>query len=256
MRTPLRAVLTGRISPLGARGVASGIFKRRTEAPVEVTPTGLSGDEQGDRRHHGGPEKAIHHYAFDHYATWRRELPKPADCLDREGAFGENISTEGLTEADVCVGDLYRLGSSVVQVSQARQPCWRLNERFGDPAMARRVQESGRTGWYYRVLEEGRVGAGDALVLLERPAADWPLQRILHVLYRDTLDTAALTQLAELRPLTESWRALARRRLERRCVEEWARRLETPIETAPTRPQTPLSPNSESEMQHDEPNRP
>src|SRR3546814_5577774 len=93
---------------------------------------------------------------------------------------------EGLTEADVCIGDVYRLGSARVEVSQARQPCWRLNERFETVGMARRVQETGRTGWYYRVLEEGRVGPGGTLDLLDRPAGDWTLERILHVLYPDT----------------------------------------------------------------------
>src|SRR3546814_10915925 len=92
--------------------------------------------------------------------------------------------------SDVCssdlIGDVYRLGSARVEVSQARQPCWRLDERFETVGMARRVQETGRTGWYYRVLEEGRVGPGGTLDPLDRPAGDWTLERILHVLYRDT----------------------------------------------------------------------
>ena len=228
MSTQIRAVLIAKCSLLGSRGVASGIFKRPLDNSVEVTRTGLAGDEHGDKKHHGGPEKAIHHYPFDHYAIWKSEVPKFAVVLDREGAFGENISTEGLTEADVCIGDIYRLGSALVEVSQARQPCWRLNERFGDAAMARRVQDTGRTGWYYRVLEEGRIGPDDTIDLLDRPAADWPLSRILHLLYRDTLNIDDLAQLTELNQLPESWRLLARRRLENRTVEEWSRRLNTP----------------------------
>lgn len=229
MTTRIRAVLIGKTAPLGRRGVASGIFKRAIgERDVQVTRTGLAGDEQGDRRHHGGPEKAVHHYAFEHYAAWRAEVPALEPCLASEGAFGENISTEGLTEADVCIGDVCRLGTALVQVSQARQPCWRLNERFGRPQMARDVQNTGRTGWYYRVLEEGRVGPGDGLALADRPAGSWPLQRILDVLYRDTLNADALRQLAELDLLTDSWRVLARRRLERGAVEDWSRRLNTP----------------------------
>ena len=228
MSTPIRAVLIAKSSLLGRHGVASGIFKRPLNHTVEVTRTGLTGDEQGDKKHHGGPAKAIHHYAFDHYAAWEAENPELAEVLGKEGAFGENISTEGLTEADVCIGDIYRLGTALVEVSQARQPCWRLNERFGNPVMARRVQDTGRTGWYYRVLEEGQVGPGDSIDLLDRPAADWPLSRILHLLYRDTLNTDDLAQLAELNQLTESWRLLARRRLEHRTVEKWSRRLNTP----------------------------
>ena len=138
-----------------------------------------------------------------------------------------------MTEADVCIGDIYRLGTALVEVSQARQPCWRLNERFGNAVMARRVQDTGRTGWYYRVLEEGRVGSGDRLELLDRPAMEWPLSRILHLLYRDTLNTDELTQLAQLSTLTESWRLLARHRLERNAVEDWSRRLNSPEEALP-----------------------
>jgi len=233
MRTTIRAILVGKTAPLGRRGVASGIFKRPVDQPVDVSRAGLTGDEQGDRMHHGGPEKALHHYAFDHYPVWRAEAPELADHLDCEGAFGENLSTGGLTEADVCIGDVYRLGTALVQVSQARQPCWRLNERFGYAAMARRVQDSGRTGWYYRVLEEGRVGPGDTLDLVDRRAEDWPLDRVLGVLYRNTLDIDALRQLEDLDPLTEAWRAVARRRLERRSVEDWARRLNTPEQAMP-----------------------
>lgn len=222
------SVLVGRVAPLGRRGVPSGIDKRPVTGGVDVTRSGLAGDAHGDTRHHGGPEKAIHHYPFEHYRRWRAEYPALAWRLARPGAFGENIATEGLAEADVCIGDIYRLGTALVQVSQGRQPCWRLNERFGDPRMARRVQDTGRTGWYYRVLEAGRVAAADAMRLVERPAADWPLARVLHVLYGDALNADALRGLAGLAPLAESWRALVRRRLDSGTVESWSNRLETP----------------------------
>lgn len=224
----LRAVLVGELKPLGAQAVPSGIDKQAAPGAVGIGPEGLAGDHQGDRKNHGGPEKAIHHYPYDHYAWWRSRYPELAPQLDRAGRFGENISTKGLCEADVCIGDVFRLGSAVVQISQGRQPCWRLNARFAEKTMARRVQESARTGWYYRVLESGRVTAGDTLELLERPAEGWSLQRILHLLYRDTLNREALSGLAELPELAESWRFLARRRLDRAAVEDWTARLETP----------------------------
>ncbi len=228
MKVALRALLSGKRAPLGKRGIESGIFKRPLAQAVEVTSLGLRGDEQGDRQHHGGPEKALHHYPFDHYASWRAEIPALAAHFTAPGAFGENISTEGMTEAEVCVSDIYRLGSALVQVSQARQPCWRLNERFGDTRMARRVQDSGRCGWYYRVLEEGSLGPGDSIELVERCAERWSLARISDVLYRDTLNLDSLTQLAELSVLSDSWRKLARRRLSRQAVEDWTARLDTP----------------------------
>jgi len=233
MKAPIHAVLTASLSPLGGHGVPSGIFKRPRTGVVGITRGGLVGDEQGDRKHHGGPEKAIHHYALDHYAQWRAELPPLALRLETPGAFGENLSTSGLTEAEVCIGDVFRLGTARVQVSQARQPCWRLNERFGLADMARRVQESGRTGWYYRVLEEGQVHPGDVLELLDRPVGDWSLARILHALYRDPLHRGELLELTELPLLSESWRALLRRRIEEGVVEDWSRRLETPERPGP-----------------------
>ncbi|MET4808160.1 MOSC domain-containing protein [Limibacillus sp. MBR-115] len=230
MNFKIRSVMVGKISPLGRNRVASGIFKRQVGQPVRVTFSGLVGDHQGDTKHHGGPEKAVHHYAFEHYALWRTENPMLAPHLTNAGAFGENISTEGLTEADVCIGDIFRLGTARVQVSQGRQPCWRLNERFQDSSMARLVQASGRTGWYYRVLEEGQVMVGDSIALIDRQAKNWPLIRILRVLYRNTLNKEYLSELAELDCLADSWRKLARRRIETCVVEDWSQRLNTPSE--------------------------
>jgi MOSC domain-containing protein YiiM len=229
VRAVIGAVLTGEVRPFGPMGIPSGIAKTGSEGRVRVTTLGLEGDGQGDPRHHGGPEKALHHYAFDHYPAWREELAvHGADgtgVLDRPGAFGENLSTAGLTEAGICIGDRFRLGTALVEVSQARQPCWKLDHRFGYPGMARAVQQSLRTGWYYRVLEAGEVAAGDTLELVARPCPLWSLQRLLQVLYVDRLDYAALAAMAELAPLAENWRKLARQRVERREIEEMERRL-------------------------------
>jgi len=226
--TRIEAVLVGRAVPFGPNGEPSAIDKRACSAPVQVGLLGLDGDEQGDRVHHGGPDKAVHHYACDHYAAWRSELPAAAARFEHAGAFGENLGTRGLTEQDVCVGDIYRLGTARVQVSQARQPCWRLNLRFGVPDMARRMQTSGRTGWYYRVLEPGTVEAGAALSLEARPHPEWPLARLLHFLYVERLDFAALERIEALSVLAEGWRRLAARRLQNRAVEDWSSRVETP----------------------------
>lgn len=222
------ALLAGKVRPFGPKAVPSGIDKQLQDGPLRVTTLGLAGDEQGDPRHHGGPEKAVHHYPRDHYPAWAAELAGAdgmTDVLSRPGAFGENLSTLGLTEADVCIGDRFRLGSALVEVSQARQPCWKLNHRFGYAGMSRAVQQSQRTGWYYRVIEEGEVRAGDRLVLTARPYPQWSLQRLLHVLYVDRLNHAALAEMAELAPLAESWRKLARERVARREVEDMEKRL-------------------------------
>ncbi len=222
-------VLIGVVRPFGPTGVPSGIDKQPLAGAVPVTVVGLSGDGQGDPKHHGGPEKALHHYAYDHYLTWRAELSgistQAGSLLSAPGAFGENLSTTGLTEAEVCIGDRFRLGTALVEVSQARQPCWKLNHRFGHAGMARAVQHSLRTGWYYRVLEEGQLRAGDALTLVSRPHPDWSLARLLRVLYVNRLDYTALAEMAELPPLAESWRKLARQRVAKHEVEDMEKRL-------------------------------
>ncbi len=225
MTATLTAVLIGKAMPFGRPGTLSGIAKRPVNGRVTLTPDGVGGDEQGDRVHHGGPDKAVHHYAWEHYAAWRADLAPAPAVLGAAGAFGENLSSVGLMEDAVCVGDFVRIGTATLQVSQARQPCWKLNHRFDQPDMARRVQSTGRTGWYYRVIEAGGAGAGDAITLLDRPWPDWPLTRLLRAFYGDMLDHEALAGIAALAPLAESWRLLARRRLETGQVEDWSRRL-------------------------------
>lgn len=220
------AVLTGRAVDYTRPGSRSAIDKRAIEGPVRIGPEGLAGDEQGDRRVHGGPDKAIHHYPRDHYASWQGEVGAHG-LLQAAGAFGENISTVGITEADVCLGDRLRLGSALVEVSQARQPCWKLSDRFGIADMARRVQDSGRSGWYYRVLETGTVQAGDTLALVDRPHPHWPLPRLSELLYRRTLDRDELHGALAL-PLVPSWRKLFERRLQQGDTESWDSRLGGP----------------------------
>lgn len=227
---PLAAVqlLVGRARPFGPNDEPSAIDKRPVGRPLRLTANGFEGDEQGDRRHHGGPDKAVHHYPAEHYAAWRLDLPELQAERFQVGAFGENLGTVGLTEANVCVGDVFRLGAALLQVSQARQPCWKLNLRFGIPDMSRRVQDSARTGWYYRVLEAGDVAPGSVLRLLDRPHPDWPLGRLLLHLYADPLNVSALAAIAALGNLSASWRELAQRRLASGRVEDWSRRLTTP----------------------------
>ncbi len=217
----------GAARPFGPRGEPSAIDKAEAPGPVAAGVLGLQGDEQGDRRHHGGPDKAIHAYAVAHYPVWAAEMPQAA-AIFRPGGFGENLVVDGATEADICLGDRWRIGAALLEVSQGRQPCWKLNLRFGRPDMALKVQASGRTGWYFRVLEPGPIAAGEVAHLAHRPHPDWPLTRVSHLLYHDTLDRGVLEGLAALPGLPESWRRLAVRRLERGTVEDWGTRVATP----------------------------
>ncbi len=180
---------------------------------------------QGDTVRHGGPEKAVHYYPFDHYAFWTGEFGEQP-ILAKPGALGENIATLGLTEEEAAIGDVFRLGSAVIEISQGRQPCWKLNERFARKAMVCKVQETGRTGWYYRVIEPGTVVPGVYLSLLERRSPEWTLARIWSTSYVKTFDRSELTAIAGLSRLAFVWRAHAAKRLESGKVEDWTRRLQ------------------------------
>lgn len=209
---PLLALHVGRVAGLGRHAVQSGIDKRPCDGRVLVTRQGLAGDEQADRRHHGGTDKALHHYPAEHYAYWRAALPTRAARFV-PGGFGENLVTVGVSEADVCLGDIFLLGSARVQIAQGRQPCAKLKLRFDVADMLERVMASGLTGWYYRVLQEGEVAAGDPLRLLQRPHPDWPLDRLWQVLFGPVAVPGALRRLTALEVLSRSWREQAQARL-------------------------------------------
>ena len=197
-----------------AKAWTTGFFKTPVEGALwlgtpslDGTRAGLQGDAQGDLKFHGGPEKAVCVYPAEHYPFWRGDLgfdPFPF------GAFGENFTLAGLTEADVCIGDVFCVGeepdAARVQVSQPRQPCWKLARRWERKDLAVRVQQTGKTGWYFRVLRPGWVQSGQELRLIERPHPEWPLSltnEIMH-LRKNDLDAAALLAACPL--LSSNWK--------------------------------------------------
>lgn len=220
----LNSLLVGKTTLLD-EVLQSAIVKKPVAGKQKLTFIGLEGDEQANKRHHGGVDKAVHHYSFDHYEYWREDIGDAA-VLRAAGAFGENFSTYGQNEMTIAVGDVFRIGSALVEVSQGRQPCATLNIYFGIADMARRMQLTGRTGWYYRVLEEGFVAAGDEISLVERRSPEWTLARLHHYFYEDTLNREALEEIAALPPLSQGWRALAQKRLHDNAVEDWSKRLD------------------------------
>jgi len=188
-------------------GAASAINKRPVTGPVQVEPLGLAGDEQADLAVHGGVDKAVHLYPHDHYAWWGEVLDGP-DLLGSPGAFGENVTLEGLTEDQVCIGDRWRFGTAILEASQGRQPCWKLDHRFGGAPVMARMVKSRRCGWYCRVIEPGTVSAGDRLELVERPYAGWTVARVFGLLIAGDhkRDRDSLAALGEVGALAENWK--------------------------------------------------
>jgi MOSC domain-containing protein YiiM len=200
----LEGLFAGAVSDRWEGRPPSAIAKTPVIGPAEVGFEGLLVDAQADRAVHGGADKALHHYPGDHYAAWVAEGYLPAGS--KPAAFGENLSTLGLTEDDVCIGDVFRLGTARVQICQGRQPCWKLNAHRGREDMAAAFQKTGRTGWYYRVLETGRVAAGDAMGLIERPCPQWTVLEVTRARLTKRIDPARAAQLSALPELAEGWR--------------------------------------------------
>jgi len=211
MTAVLASIQVGRVAWHGTPGAtdphdrvwSTGFFKSPVAGPVRVGFTNLDGDEQADLRVHGGPEKAVLAYSADHYPAWRAELALPDLPF---GAFGENLTVAGLTEADVCVGDVWRVGGAVLAVTQPRQPCWKLARRWRLTDLPGRVVKTGRTGWYFRVVEEGVIDAGQPLERLDRPNTAWSVARANRVMYQLRGDAGAAAELAAVSGLSESWR--------------------------------------------------
>lgn len=165
-------IFTGGVRPLPPEGEPTGIFKREQPMPVWIGREGIAGDQQADRRVHGGPEKAVHLYPADHYPKLAAAFPAIAGLL-RPGTLGENLSVAGLCEADVRLGDIFRLGDATLQISRPRTPCWKIDRRLGTEGVMAFIARHGLTGWYFRVLEEGQAEGGDELRLIG-PAPDGP----------------------------------------------------------------------------------
>ncbi|MGJ8572574.1 MAG: MOSC domain-containing protein [Hoeflea sp.] len=206
---------------------ASAIGKQLIKTAQHLDLTGFANDEQADLSVHGGAEKAVHHYAADHYPEWRAALGAVAQDFG-PGRFGENIATLGLTEADLCIGDVLTLGSAIVEISQGRQPCWKLNAHTGVATMAKLFQETARTGWYYRVLEPGFVCIGDEIKRLDCPNPGWSVERVTRARLTPGLAPVVAAAMAELPRLAPGWADAFRRKAEREYSEDVTARLDGP----------------------------
>ena len=190
--------------------VTTAIFKEPVAGRVALRSLNLDGDRQADLTVHGGLEKAVYAYPVEHYPYWRTEL---ADAALAYGAFGENLTTEGLREDAVHVGDRFRIGTEML-VTQPRLPCYKLGIRFGRADMVKRFLASGRTGFYLAVLREGEVGAGDAIELVARDEPGVSIAEITRLYVGKDPDDEALRRAIRVPALPASWRAHFLERLE------------------------------------------
>lgn len=211
-----------------AQGMCSAIGKQAVPGRIWLGRNGLAGDAQGDTRFHGGAERALHHYPREHYASWRRQHPQLDWPLP---AFGENLSSHGLLESQVCLGDIFRWGGALLQVSQPRSPCHRLALHHGLPGLPMQMQASGRCGWFYRVLREGPVGSDAPLELVQRSYPGLTVARAIRSFFHTPLERSGLHQLVSCVALSPRWRQLAAARLASGQVEDWGRRLQGPDST-------------------------
>ncbi|WP_182867950.1 MOSC domain-containing protein [Rhodopirellula sp. JC639] len=186
-----------------AKPWTSAIAKQPVLGNVKVGMTTIDGDQQADLKHHGGPDKAVLAYSAMHYNSWKREFPDIPFCA---GSFGENLTLSGCSEADYCIGDIVQIGGCQLQVSQPRQPCWKLARFWQLPKLAVRVQQTGRTGWYFRVLQEGTIKPGLSVELIERPFAEFTVARAIEVMYAKPRCSEDDLRLAECAALSASWK--------------------------------------------------
>jgi len=190
--------------------VQTSIFKDPIAGTVKVRRLNIDGDQQSDLSVHGGPDKAVYVYPFEHYAFWRKELPSLEFPM---GAFGENFSTTGLDEESVHIGDRFRIGSAEFAVTQPRMPCYKLTIRFNRPDMIKRFLQSGRTGFYLAVTGEGEVAAGDAITRIASDPDAVPVADVVSLYASDADNQELLRRVSGLASLPESWRDYFRKRL-------------------------------------------
>ena len=191
--------------------VSTGIFKEPVAGRVMMRTLNLDGDRQSDLSVHGGPQKAVYVYPSEHYDFWKQELP---DMDLPWGVFGENLTTTGLLETEINIGDKFRVGTSEVMVTQPRMPCYKLGIRFGRADMIKRFLLSERSGFYLSVLKEGEVGAGDEFQLLEKNASGVRVVDVTRLYSSDKENVDLMRRAIATEALPESWREYLQKRLD------------------------------------------
>ena len=188
---------------IGAQRYHSGIYKSAVAGRLWLSRTQLAGDGQADMENHGGPNRAVYCYPHEHYAYWAGELGR--DDFEY-GQFGENLSTQGLLETAVCVGDAFRVGEAIIQVTQPRVPCYKLANKLGIPNFAKTFLQANRPGFYARVLEEGSLGAGDVIQQIAKDPVGMTVAEVNAALYLGPAERATVERALQIEALSPGWR--------------------------------------------------
>src|SRR6266508_3506205 len=194
------------------KSIMTGIFKEPVGGPVMLRTLNLDGDRQADLSVHGGVSKAVYAYPAEHYEYWKAELP---EMHLPYGMFGENFTTEGLAEETVNVGDRFRVGEAELIVTEPRMPCYKLGIKFGRADILKKFLASRRTGFYFAVLKEGWIKAGDSMELLSKDAINVAVAEITRLYAFEKNDVEMLRRVVKLEALSDSWRDYFQHHLEK-----------------------------------------
>ncbi|MEE9207492.1 MAG: MOSC domain-containing protein [Gemmatimonadota bacterium] len=214
----VRSVNVGRARTFDYKGrtAASAIWKYPVSGPVPLRGVNFDGDEQADRTVHGGPDKAVYSYSVEDYGWWGEQLGRSPEF----GEFGENLTTEGLNLSDALVGEQWEVGTTVLEVSEPRMPCWKLAARMSDPTFPRLFTKASRPGTYLRIVKEGEIGEGDEIRVISRPEHDLSVGDVFRIYAADRHEAGRLLEVPEV---SDSWKLWAGDWLARTAERETAR---------------------------------
>lgn len=213
----LKGVFHGKVKK--SYGIETAIKKLPVKGDIYLSPEGLEGDECADKQNHGGLERALHQYPYDHYAYWNQKYNLVVKW--QEPGMGENLSSIGMTEDSVCIGDRYRWGEAIIEVSQPRSPCFKLNKRWGIEDFSIHMQKISRCGWLYRVIRSGTVSVNTPLELIERVPNALTVHEACDLFFGSPLEQSGLLKLKNQNRLSESWVKKVEQRLETGKLENW-----------------------------------
>ncbi|MRI35084.1 MOSC domain-containing protein [Endozoicomonas sp. OPT23] len=214
-------VFRGRVK--NSYGFKTAIDKEPVKGKIFLAVEGLEGDECAEQRYHGGPERALHQYPSEHYEYWKNKYG--LNLLWQAPGMGENLSSSGMDENDVCIGDRYSWGEAIIEVSQPRSPCYKLSRRWGIDDLALHMQDISRCGWLYRVIQPGLVSVDHPVALVERVPDALTIREVCDLYFGDPLNQDGLKKLGQQNRLSDSWQSKVQERLETGLCENWNFRL-------------------------------